>query len=187
MNLNEKIKRCQLCSLFSCCYSPLSGFGCIDNCELLVIIDRPTKEDDLVEGICFDRSGKYLKKILQQNEVFNPSKIYITCAVKCFGKINRKIIKTCSFWLKEEIKLLNPKFVLCMGKTAIFAFGHIYSKNNWDKPFDCIDLIDNKIVGYFNSPEILFRQGIKTSNSFLKLLNNMRKEYLNVHKNFAIL
>ena len=191
MNLSEQIKNCQNCPLYLDCYNPLSGFGNTKDCELLIIIDKPTKEDDLVNELCYDRKGKYLKKILQNNECFKSDKIYITSALKCtpYHPYSNKDVKKCSEWLKLEIDLLQPSYVICMGTTAIQFFRHIYGlpSQKISKLAMNIEIIKNMIVGYFYSTESLFGCGQKLTQNFNKLLLKFRKEYNNVRENMAIL
>jgi DNA polymerase len=72
------------------------------------------------------RSGQLLDKALAENGLSRNKNVYICNTVKCRAcnvegsrKINRppekEEIAACSFWLQQQLKILAPKVILCVG------------------------------------------------------------------------
>jgi DNA polymerase len=110
-----------------------------------------------------DRSGDIYFKALKESGL-DYEQVYTTNVVKCCPLKNRtptlKEIEKCRTWLKKEIDIINPKVIICLGRTAANWFGikdsitnaitkdYIVKKYNWE----AIEIgIEKKISSIANS------------------------------------
>lgn len=90
----------------------------------MIIGEAPgEREDD--SGVPFvGRSGRLLDDCLEAAGV-SRERVYITNAVHCRPPLNRtpkaKEVKSCSYWLDQEIEAVQPKYVLILGATALYG------------------------------------------------------------------
>lgn len=101
----------------------VSGQG-LDGAKILFVGEAPGETEDQM-GLPFQgRSGKFLKKLLRETG-FDPRTVYITNAVKCRPPKNRKPtkqeIQSCKPWLEEQIEILKPACIVCVGHAAAVA------------------------------------------------------------------
>ncbi len=98
--------------------------------NILVIMEAPNKDDTVLEKPRItiedseDLTGQYIKNIKEVVAV----PILVTNAVLCLpmkkkGKYNvsRQQLKTCNYWLKKFINLVNPQIVVSFGRIAFDA------------------------------------------------------------------
>ena len=103
--------------------------------KLVFIGEAPGGNED-ANGIPFiGRAGKLLDKVLQENDLSRDD-IWITNIVKCrptvknpsgnLGNRPPKVseIKTCRKWLDEELSLINPKVIVCVGGPSASVIIH---------------------------------------------------------------
>lgn len=122
-SLKKEVVSCQLCPLRQGCQQVIFGSG-NPNSSLLLIGEGPGAQEDL-EGIPFvGRAGQLLDKILAAIKL-KRSDVYITNIVKCRPPGNRKPneeeISTCIPWLKKELDIIKPDFIVLLGATALQA------------------------------------------------------------------
>jgi DNA polymerase len=91
------------------------------NADVLVIGEGPGAEEDK-QGLPFvGRAGKLLTDMLKAIK-FEREDVYIGNIVKCRPPGNRTPMQdemdTCLPYLKKQVELINPKFILCLGLTA---------------------------------------------------------------------
>jgi uracil-DNA glycosylase family 4 len=91
------------------------------NTDVLVIGEGPGAEEDK-QGLPFvGRAGKLLTDMLKAIK-FEREDVYIGNIVKCRPPGNRTPMQdemdTCLPYLKKQVELINPKFILCLGLTA---------------------------------------------------------------------
>lgn len=88
--------------------------------DIMLVGEAPGKNEDEQGKPFVGRAGKVLDNALGKAELLD--KVYITNIVKCRPPDNRDptdIEKDeCSYWLKKQIKLLNPKLIVCLGNHA---------------------------------------------------------------------
>jgi len=111
---------CQKCRLRSTCRQVVFGDGNI-NADVLFIGEGPGKDED-EQGIPFvGRAGQLLNKILEAAQ-FNRAEVFITNVVKCRPPGNRlpnpDEVKECRNYLEAQIRIINPKIVVCLGAMA---------------------------------------------------------------------
>ena len=111
---------CQRCRLRSTCRQVVFGEGNID-ADILFIGEGPGKDED-EQGVPFvGRAGQLLSKILEASELVR-SEVYITNVVKCRPPGNRlpnpDEIKECRNYLEAQIRIINPRIIVCLGAAA---------------------------------------------------------------------
>ncbi|MEA1961312.1 MAG: uracil-DNA glycosylase [Bacillota bacterium] len=111
---------CEKCGLRSTCKQVVYGGG-NPHADLLFIGEGPGADED-AKGIPFvGRSGKLFDKILAAVK-FDREEIYITNVVKCRPPGNRlpnpNEVKVCRNYLEAQIRLMQPKIIVCLGSAA---------------------------------------------------------------------
>jgi DNA polymerase len=91
------------------------------NADILFIGEGPGKDEN-EQGIPFvGRAGQLLNKILEASE-FKRSEVYIANVVKCRPPGNRlpnpDEVKECRSYLEAQIRIINPKIIVCLGALA---------------------------------------------------------------------
>lgn len=120
--LKEKMLKCTDCDL---CYTRTNvvfGDGVL-NPMVLVLGEAPGEDEDL-SGIPFvGKAGKKLDSIFNYVGLKRDRDLYITNSVLCRPPNNRKPtfeeLAACRYRLEEQIKLLNPTYMILLGKTAL--------------------------------------------------------------------
>ncbi|MBQ9631017.1 MAG: uracil-DNA glycosylase [Treponema sp.] len=123
-SLSEKIRMCTFCSLSENRTNTVEGEGVL-NPLVLVIGEAPGEQEDKTGLPFVGAAGQLLNKMLQAINLSRNKNCYIANILKCRPPNNRvpqeEEIKACLPFLKEQIKTLNPKMILLMGKTACKA------------------------------------------------------------------
>jgi len=119
-SLHDLALGCQRCRLRSTCQQVVFGDGKID-ADILFIGEGPGKDEDQ-QGIPFvGRAGQLLNKILEAAD-FKRSEVYIANVVKCRPPGNRlpnpDEVKECRNYLEAQIRIINPKIIVCLGALA---------------------------------------------------------------------
>jgi DNA polymerase len=118
---DRKLSTCDACDLRKQCIAPVHpSFG---KYNILVIGEAPGKQEDEKSTGFIGRSGETIWKAMKN---FDRSFFHVTNAVKCYPKETRTPtvdqIKTCSKWIKKEIRRTKTKFVLAFGNTNVKLF-----------------------------------------------------------------
>jgi DNA polymerase len=121
--LNTEVQNCQNCILGSTRKNLVFGSG-NPNADILVIGEAPGADED-EQGLPFvGRAGKLLTDILKAVN-FSRDEVYIANICKCRPPGNRKPteleVYCCETYLKKQIDLIKPKFILALGLTAAEA------------------------------------------------------------------
>lgn len=128
--LEAGAKNCRACPLWEKATQVVFGEGPRE-AELIIIGEQPGDQEDLSGRPFQGPAGKLLDQALREAGL-DRSQIYLTNAVKHFkwkpqGKtrLHQKPtsaeIGACKPWLNSELKLLNPKIILCLGVSAAQA------------------------------------------------------------------
>jgi uracil-DNA glycosylase family 4 len=119
-NLNEQIKHCRKCRLWKETKNAVPGEGPI-NAKVMLVGQNPGSEEDVSGRPFVGRAGKFLTKVLTQNDL-NRQELFITNIVKHATPKNRKPlpdeIECCLPYLIEEIMMIKPQIVVLMGTLA---------------------------------------------------------------------
>jgi len=90
-----------------------------ENAELVFVGEAGGETEERLGRPFVGRAGKFLDKELEKFGI-NRAGVYVTNVVKyrCVGAPEEKDVKKCEKWLKEELKTVNPKIIIMLGKTA---------------------------------------------------------------------
>ena len=118
--LNQSCAQCQRCALADTRKNLVFGDGNPD-CGILFIGEGPGEQEDL-QGIPFvGRAGQFLDTMLDIIGL-DRRKYYICNIVKCRPPQNRDPLNTeqdaCAQWLNQQISLIQPKIIVCLGRVA---------------------------------------------------------------------
>lgn len=132
--LREASQRCHGCDLYKNAIQAVFGEG-QENDGIMLVGEQPDEHEDQEGHPFVGPAGQILSRALVDAGI-NRDSVYITNAVKHFkwsAQGKRKIHKkpstsetaACKPWLEEEVKLLQPEIIVCMGATACLSvFGH---------------------------------------------------------------
>ena len=128
-----EIKKCNKCRLSDTRMHALCGEGDLD-AKLMLIAQAPGENEDR-EGIMFiGPSGKVLDELLRTSNV-GRKELYMTNLIKCmlpkYRKPKQDEIDLCSYYLDEEIELINPEILVPLGH---YATSYIFKKYSLPLP-----------------------------------------------------
>lgn len=122
--LETACKSCKKCALYESRTNVVFGVGRQD-AEVLFVGEGPGENEDLQGEPFVGRAGKLLDDMLKIIGLNRKENIYIANMVKCRPPKNRDPLSTeqeaCSDWLREQISLIQPKIVVCLGRIAAMA------------------------------------------------------------------
>jgi DNA polymerase len=91
------------------------------NADVVLIGEAPGADEDAKGEPFVGRAGQLLNKILSSIG-FEREEVYICNILKCRPPGNRNPmpdeIENCEPYLKQQLKILKPKLILCLGKFA---------------------------------------------------------------------
>jgi len=120
-DLNEKIRKCNKCSLSETRINAICGEGNL-NARLIIVAQAPGVNEDREGKMFIGPSGKILDEILKEINI-NRREIYMTNLIKCmlpkYRKPKQDEIEICSDYLDREIELINPPVIAPLGYYAI--------------------------------------------------------------------
>lgn len=121
-SLCEKVGKCMSCRLCETRKNAVFGEGCKDSPLVLVIGEGPGENEDESARPFVGRAGQYLDQWLGAISLSRQTNCYITNVVKCRPPQNRDPypdeVSSCEDYLSKQIELLNPRAILCLGKSA---------------------------------------------------------------------
>lgn len=124
-------RHCTDCDLYKRATQTVFGEGAVP-ATIMLVGEQPGDRED-VEGRPFvGPAGRLLDKALAAAEI-DRGGVYVTNAVKHFkweprgkrrlhSKPNAVEIHACNHWLADEIRLVRPQLIVCLGATAAQAF-----------------------------------------------------------------
>ena len=143
----DRIAACKQCSLCTSRGQTVPGTGHLHP-ELVFVGEGPGAEEDR-QGIPFvGRSGQLLTRMITAMG-YSRDEIWIGNIVKCRPPDNRAPTQdemaACLPYLKEQIALLQPKVIVCLGATAVkglldITTGITKLRGQWHR-FDGIDVM----------------------------------------------
>ena len=93
--------------------------------DLLIIGEAPGAKEDLEGKPFVGKSGKLLNELLKKAGIDYEEDVYFCNVIKCRPPNNRKPttreINIHKPWLLQQIKLVDPKFIVLTGSTAMRA------------------------------------------------------------------
>jgi len=117
----ERISRCKKCRLCDTRTKTVPGQG-HPSPEIMFVGEGPGADEDL-QGLAFvGRAGQLLTKIIEAMGLTR-EEVFIGNIVKCRPPDNRvpepDEMEKCLPYLKEQIAILKPKVIICLGATAV--------------------------------------------------------------------
>lgn len=182
--LNE-MSHCKSCHLREGSNQVIPGVG--PQNTIMFIGEGPDKESNILGEPFVGRTGKLFTKLLNQSRI-DRNQVYITNAVKCF-KDGAPTKKECDFcanlWLFREIKEVNPKVIVCLGKlaarTVLNIPATIKTKDLINKSFEAF-FQDDKIYRYpayvMYHPSYLLQHGRQYCRDFIACMEGIRDKYI---------
>jgi DNA polymerase len=123
-DLYQRIERCYDCELSQSRTRVVSGEG-PEKVDLLFIGEAPGWHEDQQGRPFVGPAGQFLDKLLASINL-KRDQVYIANVIKCRPPANRdplpSEIKSCNKWLDEQIKLLEPKIIITLGRYSLAKF-----------------------------------------------------------------
>ena len=174
-SLKIKCADCRQCGLCETRTNVVFGVG-NEHAEVMLIGEGPGEQEDL-QGVPFvGPAGKFLDSMLEMIDL-DRSKVYIANIVKCRPPRNRdpkpEEQEACRQWLEEQIELVRPKLIVCLGRIAACAlisdsFRITKEHGQW------FDIYGRRIMATYH-PSALLRDVSKRPDAFSDL-RILRKE-----------
>ena len=183
MDLQEIERKCRSCNKCHLCQSRTNlvfGVGNPD-ADIMFIGEGPGEQEDLQGKPFVGPAGKFLDEMLSIIDL-DRSKVYIANIVKCRPPMNRDPAEdeqdACIGYLYEQIRIINPKIIVCLGRIAAKRimspnFKITISHGDWM----CIDGVWHMAMYH---PSALLRDVYKRPDTFEDLLS-IRKKLKEVH------
>lgn len=116
---------CTDCGLCSGRTNVVYGMG-DPNADIMFIGEGPGEQEDLSGQPFVGRAGKLLDLMLDAIGLSRENNIYIANVVKCRPPKNRdplpEEMEQCAKWLDEQIELIGPKIIVCLGRFSAGRF-----------------------------------------------------------------
>ncbi len=122
--LNVKMLVCSQCVLRGTCRTVVPGEGPAE-AEIMFIGEGSGQKEDELGRPFVGAAGKFLDEMLATINL-KREEVYIANVVKCRPPGNRdplpEEVKACWPWLVEQIKIIDPKLIVLLGKHAMERF-----------------------------------------------------------------
>lgn len=119
--LRQECLNCRKCGLCQTRTNVVFGVG-KEDAEVMFIGEGPGQQEDLKGEPFVGRSGQLLDKLMATVDLFRDRNIYIANTVKCRPPQNRDPLgveqDACIGYLREQVTLLRPKLIVCLGRIA---------------------------------------------------------------------
>ena len=119
--LELRCSQCRKCALGETRTNVVFGGG-VDTAEILFVGEGPGEQEDLQGEPFVGKAGQLLDDMLSLIDLNREDNFYIANIVKCRPPQNRDPLNTeqdsCFPWLEEQIALLQPKIIICLGRVA---------------------------------------------------------------------
>ena len=120
-DLKKTCLACEKCGLSKTRTNVVFGVGPAD-AKILFIGEGPGEQEDLSGEPFVGRAGQLLDKFLDCVNLDRKKNIYIANIVKCRPPQNRDPLpaeqEACIEWLREQVRLMRPKIIVCLGRIA---------------------------------------------------------------------
>ena len=122
--LYEECIHCQKCGLAETRTNVVFGEGARD-AEVMFIGEGPGEQEDRTGRPFVGRAGQLLDDMLAMIDL-KREKVFIGNMVKCRPPQNRDPLnieqEACSQWLETQIRLIQPKIIICLGRIAAMKY-----------------------------------------------------------------
>lgn len=169
-NLKKECLSCRACGLCETRTNIVFGVG-KENAEVMFIGEAPGEQEDRQGEPFVGRAGKLLDDMLEMIDL-DRNKVYIANMVKCRPPKNRDPLNierdACAGWLREQIRLVNPRIIVCLGRIA--AAGFIKDDFKITKEHGQWFIKDGIMVMAMYHPAALLRDSSKRPETFEDLI-----------------
>ncbi len=181
-NLTSQIANCKKCTLHKTRKNTVCGAG-NHKSTLMLAGEAPGANEDLAGTPFCGKAGNVLDEILK-SAGFNRRYIYITNILKCRPPGNRNPredeIKACTPYLDQQIKLIRPRVIGCLGN---FATAYMLKKFNLSGNAPGISKIHGKIFNddsLFDNLKIvpLYHPAVATYNA--NMITVLKRDFANL-------
>ena len=121
IELEKECKKCEKCKLCETRTNVVFGVG-NPEADVMFIGEGPGENEDLQGEPFVGRGGQLLDKMLKAVDLDRKKNIYIANIVKCRPPKNRDPEpmeqEECIKWLRNQVKLINPKIIVCLGRIS---------------------------------------------------------------------
>ncbi|MBE6731440.1 MAG: uracil-DNA glycosylase [Ruminococcaceae bacterium] len=121
IELEKECKKCEKCKLSKTRTNVVFGVG-NPEADVMFIGEGPGENEDLQGEPFVGRGGQLLDKMLKAVDLDRKKNIYIANIVKCRPPKNRDPEpgeqEECIQWLRNQVKLINPKIIVCLGRIS---------------------------------------------------------------------
>ena len=177
--LKNDCLQCSRCGLCASRHNVVFGVG-PEDAEIMFIGEGPGEQEDLKGEPFVGKAGQFLDEMLSIIGLSRRN-CYIGNIVKCRPPGNRDPLnseqESCKDWLEAQIKLIQPKLIVCLGRIAAMQyidpdFRITREHGKWTK-------IDGTWRMAMYHPSALLRDVTKRPETFrdLKSLQAMAKEH----------
>lgn len=122
--LNQQMSACTKCALRITCQRVVFGAG-NSEAQIMFIGEAPGKKEDELGVPFVGSTGRILDKMLSSINLAR-EEVYLTNLCKCRPPENRDPlpveITQCAPWIEEQIKIINPKVIITLGRYALNYF-----------------------------------------------------------------
>lgn len=129
-SMRSAVQKCKGCDLYRNATHAVFGEG-PRRARFMFIGEQPGSQEDLEGHPFVGPAGKILDEALQRAGI-DRREVYVTNAVKHFkwkasgkrrihSKPSAGEIRACFDWLANEIRIVKPEVIVCLGATAAFA------------------------------------------------------------------
>lgn len=119
--LRENCLNCRRCGLCETRTNVVVGVG-NPRSKVMFIGEGPGENEDLQGEPFVGRGGQLLDKMLAAVDLDRKTNVYIANIVKCRPPKNRdplpKEQEACIGWLRNQVALIRPKIIVCLGRIA---------------------------------------------------------------------
>ncbi len=118
--LYKECSECERCALSATRTNCVFGVG-NKNADLMFVGEAPGEQEDLSGTPFVGRAGQLLDKYLYAVDI-DREDVYIANILKCRPPKNRDPLPAeedaCIGYLREQVKLIKPKIIVCLGRIA---------------------------------------------------------------------
>lgn len=121
-DLKTRVRNCTECKLRAGCTQTVLGVG-DERAEWLLVGEAPGAEEDRIGEPFVGQAGRLLDNMLAAIDLKRGENVYIANVLKCRPPGNRNPepdeVACCSPYLLRQIRLIEPKLILAMGRFAV--------------------------------------------------------------------
>jgi len=130
-NLNTELRECQRCGLSEGRIHTICGEG-NPEARIFFIAQAPGEVEDREGRMFLGPTGKIMDQLFREI-ILNREDVYMANLIKCKLPKNRKPkrdeVEMCSFYLDQEIEIINPEFLIPLGYHATKYIFSRYCRN----------------------------------------------------------